>query len=123
MNDLISGPRFQVLDGLVASDTRPEKIAFSLVHRLARINVPVSAIHWIEARDSFSIVVHGVVHTYPDARVEVNLRADIAVRIYRLTREIFDETIEIVVDGECICKPRIMGPVARYAIFKSAWAT
>jgi hypothetical protein len=112
MSSSISGPRFRIIDGLAASDVRPEKIAFSVVHPSAHINVPVSAIHWIEACDNICFVVSGVLRTFPDTSVEVNLRADIAVRIHRLTREIVGEFVEIIIDGECISKPHIIGPVA-----------
>jgi hypothetical protein len=120
MNRFIGGPRpsFQVIDGLIATGARPEKIAFSLVHPSVCINVPISAIHWIEARDCFSFTVNGVLRTFPDARVEVNLRADMAVRIWRLTREIVGQILEITVDGECVSKPRILEPIGRNGRFQ-----
>ncbi len=117
MSNFIGGPRFRIIDGLTESDVRPEKIAFSLVHPSARIDVPVSAIHWIEARDSFSFTVSGVLRTFPKSYVAVNLRADIAMRIHRLTCKIVGEIVEIIVDGESVCKPRIIGPIAGYGRF------
>ena len=113
MSEFSSGPRFRVIDGPARNDVRPEKIAFSFVHPSARVDVPASAVHWIEACEEFSYFVNKTLRSYPSPHVAVSVRADAAVLIYRLTQRILGDFLEIVVDGESVCKPRINQAISR----------
>lgn len=96
---------------VIAGSGRTEKIALSLVHASGRIDVPVEAIHSIEAREysRFS-------KRFPLPNVEVNLRFDIRARVRRLTRGIVGEPLEIVVDGKSVSKPIVREPLGNLSI-------
>jgi hypothetical protein len=124
VHSVMGGPRpnLSVIEGSIADGMRSEKIALSLVHPLGRIDVPVRAIHWIEACESFTILVRGELHEWPGCHVAVSLRADMAMRLYKLTQQIVGDCLEIWVDGKCVSKPKIHQPVGwrgRFAI--SIW--
>ena len=99
-----------VIEG-TANGVRSEKIALSFVHPSARIDVPVRAIHRIEARESFTYLVSGELRESPGSHVAVCLRADIAIRLYKLTQQIVGDVLEIRVDSKCVSKPKILQPV------------
>ena len=87
------------------------KIALSLIHSSGRIDVPVQAVRWIEARNNFSYFVNGQMRALPSPHVEVNLRPDIRARLYKLTRTIVGEPLEIFVDGKSVSRPIIREPL------------
>jgi hypothetical protein len=115
MDEVMSGsrPTLRVIDGLVARNARPEKIALSLVHPSARIDVPARAIHWIEACEEFSFFVNKQLYSYPGPHVAISVHADAAVLIHRLTQKVVGDFIEIIVNGESVCKPRIVQAISR----------
>jgi preprotein translocase subunit SecD len=78
--------KFRVVDGRPIGEIPTDRIALSFVHPTERIDVPISAIRWIEP-------------------------PYIRERIYRLTKTIVGEAIEIVIDGKCIIKPVIREPL------------
>jgi hypothetical protein len=94
---------------VVAGSGRTEKIALSLVHASARIDIPASAIHRIEVHEysRFSKLQPPL----PDPHVEVYLRFDIRARVRRLTRGIVGEPLEILVDGKSVSKPIVREPL------------
>ena len=94
---------------VIAGSGRTEKIALSLVHASGRIDVPVKAIHWIEAREYSPLTKRQRALSNP--HVEVNLRSDIRARLYRLTRAIVGKPLAIFVDGKSIAKPIIREPL------------
>jgi hypothetical protein len=102
---------FRVVDGLPIDGIPANRIALSLLHSTERIDVAISAILWIEPR-RFKFYNWGkksVVSRFPF--VEICLAPYIRQRIYRLTRNIIGESLEIIVDGECITKPIIREPL------------
>jgi hypothetical protein len=112
-------PSLRVLEGSIADGVRSEKIALSFVHPAARLDVPVRAIRWIEARESFTYLVKGVLFESPNSHVEVCLRADFAMRLYKLTQQIVGDAIEIRVESKCVSKPKVLQPIGwrgRFAI-------
>ena len=96
---------------VVGGGERIGKIALSLIHSSGRIDVPVKAIHWIEAREDFSYFVKGQMRALPSPHVEVNLRSDIRARLYKLTRTIVGEPLDIFVDGKPVAKPIVREPL------------
>ena len=94
---------------VIAGSGRREKIALSLVHASGRIDVPVKAIHWIEAREYSPFTKRQP--PFPNPHVEVNLRYDTRARLRRLTRAIVGEPLEIFVDGKSVAKPIIREPL------------
>ena len=96
---------------VVGGGERIGKIALSLIHSSGRIDVPVKAIHWIEAREDFSYFVKGQMRALPSPHVEVNLRSDIRARLYKLTRTIVGEPLDIFVDGKPVSKPIVREPL------------
>jgi len=96
---------------VIAGGKRTAKIALSLVHSSGRIDVPVKAVHWIEAREDFVYFAKGQMRALPSPHVEVNLRSDVRARLYRLTRAIVGESLEIFVDGKSVSKPIIREPL------------
>jgi hypothetical protein len=94
---------------VIAGGGRTEKIALSLVHASGRIDIPVKAIHWVEAREysPFSKRLPAL----PSPHVEVNLRYDIRARPRKLTQEIVGEPLEIFVEGRSVAKPIVREPL------------
>lgn len=115
-------PSLSVIEGSIANGARPEKIALSFVHPSARIDVPARAIHWIEARAGFTYRLNGKLREFPGAHIDVSLRADMAMRLYKLTQQIVDDFLEIRVESKCVAKPKIFQPVGRCGRFMiSIW--
>jgi hypothetical protein len=96
---------------VIAGGERTDKVALSLVHSSGRIDVPVNAILWIEAREDFSYFLKGLMRALPSPHVEVNLRSDIRARLYKLTRTIVGAPLEIFVDGKSVSKPIVREPL------------
>jgi hypothetical protein len=94
---------------VVAGSGRTEKIALSLVHPSGRIDVPVTAINWIEAREYSPFSKRQPLVRHP--HVEVKLRFDIRARLRRLTHGIVGESLEIFVDGRSVSKPIVREPL------------
>ncbi|HZC54610.1 MAG TPA: hypothetical protein VE396_01000 [Xanthobacteraceae bacterium] len=46
------------------------------------------------------------------------MRADIAIRIYKLTQKIVGDVLRIVVDGECVSRPKVIQPVGACGRFR-----
>jgi hypothetical protein len=94
---------------VIAGSGRTEKIALSLVHASGRIDIPVKAIHWIEAREHSPFSKRQP--PLPNPHVEVSLRSDIRARLRRMTRGIVDKPLEIFVDGKSVSKPILREPL------------
>jgi len=99
---------------VIAGSGRTERIALSLVHPSGRIDAPVEAIYSIEAREYSRFSTR-----FPLPNVEVNLRFDIRARIYRLTRGIVGEPLEILVDGKSVSQPIVREPLRDLSISAS----
>jgi hypothetical protein len=106
-------PEMRVIHGHGADTERGERIALSLVHPRERIDVPVSAIVTIEATGESTYAEEGTgrLCTFRSPRVELCFTQAIVERICRLSREIGEEPVEIIVGGECVAKPTIFGPL------------
>jgi preprotein translocase subunit SecD len=96
---------------VIAGGARTDKVALSLVHSSGRIDVPVKAILWIEAREDFSYFVKAQMRALPSPHVEVNFRFDVRARLYKLTRAIVGEPLEIFVNGESVSKAIVREPL------------
>jgi hypothetical protein len=103
--------KFRVVDGRPIGEIPTDRIALSFVHPTERIDVPISAIRWIEPRACkfYNWGKKSIVSRLPF--VEICLAPYIRERIYRLTKTIVGEAIEIVIDGKCIIKPVIREPL------------
>jgi preprotein translocase subunit SecD len=100
-----------------------EKIAFSLVHPLQCIDVPVGAVLDVEAQhDQTFQLDDGSSRTFPTPHVRVTLAPDIRERLYRLTHTIlrYDlhiKTLDIVIAGLCLSSPVIREPIGSLPYF------
>jgi preprotein translocase subunit SecD len=96
-----------LIRGFGHADAPRGRIALSLVHPRGRIDVPVSAIRRIEAHaeQTFFIQDTGQPVTLSRPYVEVCFSPGIRARVWWLTRQITDEPLEIIVDGECVSAP------------------
>lgn len=103
--------KFQVVDGLPIAGIPAHRIALSFVHPIERLDVAVSAIRWIEPR-RFKCYGRGKnawIATMPF--VEICVAPYIRERIYRLSKQIVGDPLEIVVDGEGIIRPILREPL------------
>jgi hypothetical protein len=107
----VGTPKFTVINGGAQRAASTAKIALSLVHPSGRIDVPADAIHWIETSGEFLVSVRGRLQAWPSPHVELSLRPDIGIRIYRLTRNIVGDVVDLVVDGQSVSKIRVITPV------------
>ncbi len=98
---------------VIAGGGRRDKIALSFVHVSGRIDVPVRAINWIEAREYSAFAKQQ--RAVPNPHVEVNLRSDVRARLRRLTRGIVGEPLEIFVDGRSVSKATVREPLGGVA--------
>lgn len=95
-----------------------ERIAFSLVHPVHRIDVPVRALLDVEvcAQDTFWFS-DGTSRTYDMPHVRVALAPEIRARLYRLTHTLMrfdqdaDRTLAIFIGAECVLRPVIREPL------------
>jgi hypothetical protein len=92
-----------------------ERIGLSLMHPRGRVDIPVAAIQRIEALETMTFYDRQTasLSTAHCPRVEIWLDAHLRARIYRLTRRIIDEPLDIVVDGGCVSRPIVREPLAR----------
>jgi hypothetical protein len=106
-------PALTVICGRADGGAPPARIALSLVHARERIDIPVSAVVRIEAREEFTVCDWGTrrLWTFPSPHVEVCFTPAIHARIYRLTRQIVDEPVEIIVGSECVYRPIVREPL------------
>ena len=89
------------------------EIALSLVHERSRIDIPASAITSIEAYATLTIVVQGTGERrdYPDPRVQLCYTAEIQAQICRLTQQIVEQPLSLVVDCEPVSQPVVREPL------------
>lgn len=106
-----SREKFRVLGGLPIEEIPSDRITLSLVHPIERIDVAVSAIRWFEPHRCkfYNWGKKVVISKFPF--VEICLAPYICERIFRLTKTIVGESLEIIVDGECIIKPVVREPL------------
>ena len=112
-----------VISGLAVGSTpgrEPQRIALSLVHPRERIDIPVTAIYRIESHGAITFWDQetGTIWESPHPHVEVWLSRAVRERIYRLTRHIVDESMEIVVGGECVSRPIVREPLGLQPCFQ-----
>jgi hypothetical protein len=103
-------PTFSVIGG---RPDAPVRIALSLVHRRGRIDIPVRDVLQIDARadETFYFPELRASRTYPGAHVKLTLKPDVRARLYRLTRDIVGDPLEILVAGEVISSPIVREPL------------
>ena len=103
--------KFRVVDGLPIDEISSDRIALSLVHPTERIDVAVSAILWIEPR---RYKVHGSGKASWISRqpfVEICIAPYVRERIYRLSKQIVGDPLQIVIDGEDVIRPVVREPL------------
>jgi preprotein translocase subunit SecD len=90
------------------------------VHPRGCIDIPVAAIQRIEALETMTFYDRetGSLSTASCPRVEIWLDAHMRARIYRLTRRIIDEPLDIVVGGECVSRPIVREPLGTQSSFR-----
>jgi hypothetical protein len=103
-------PTFSVIEG---RPDAPIRIALSLVHRRERIDIPVRDVLQIDTRadETFYFPELRASRTYPCAHVKLTLKPDVRGRLYRLTRDIVGDPLEILVAGEVISSPIVREPL------------
>ena len=102
--------------GLPLTDGRPDaplRIALSLVHPRGRIDIPVKDVLKIETRTEETVFSADTQTSETTAAPHVRLEftADIRARIHRLTSQIVDDELAIVVAGHVICRPLVREPL------------
>lgn len=96
-----------------------EKIAFSLVHRRGRVDVPVRGVQRIDVLEETRFFdTRGQLWTIPGVVIEVDLTFEIKRRIFELTRQIVHEPLNILVGAECILAPIVREPLGPYDAFR-----
>jgi preprotein translocase subunit SecD len=112
-------PELKVIRGKGSEGPPAERIALSLVHKRERIDIPVSAVVRIEAHAELIVSVRETrqVLAFSEPRVEVWLNQAIRGRISRLSREIIDEPLDIIVGGERISSPIVREPLCSQGCF------
>lgn len=103
--------KFRVVDGLPIDEIPADRIALSLMHSRERIDVPISAIRWIEPRRCkfYNWGKKVIVSNFPF--VEICIAPYVRERIYRLSKQIVGDPLEIIVDGEDVIKPVVREPL------------
>ena len=112
-----SREKLRVLDGLSIEGIPSDRIALSLAHSTERIDVAISAIRWIEPR---RYKVYGLGKKSWISRcpfVEIRFVPYIRERIYRLTKNIIGESLEILVSGTCVSKAIVHEPLGIHQTF------
>jgi hypothetical protein len=97
-----------------------EDIALSLVNPKGRVDIPVSAIHRVDALATFAFRIKGTdeVREYASPRVEVCFAKDIRERMCQLTERIIGEPLAIVIDCDIVSKPIVQESLCEYPCFE-----
>ena len=104
--------RFRVIEGGCSDCAPKQRIALSLVNPFGRIDVPLSAIFWIEAYGETTFADEsGRILSFPLAHVAICVRPDFRERIFRLSRQIIGQTLDIVVGGKTVLSPVVREPL------------
>jgi preprotein translocase subunit SecD len=102
-----------VLSVIEGRPDAPVRIALSLVHPRERIDIPVKDVLRIEAKaeQTFFFPELKASKTHPRAHVRLEFKPDIRARIYRLTSQIVEEELQVVVAGEVVTRPIVREPL------------
>ncbi|WP_152539878.1 SecDF P1 head subdomain-containing protein [Afipia sp. P52-10] len=102
-------PALTVIDG----GSKTGRIAFSLVHPCMRVDVPVRTILEITAHDAKTVFNEEaqVDEAVFSPRVDIFFKEHVKEQVYRLTRAIVGQSLDIVVDGECVSRPYVLQPL------------
>ena len=98
---------------LASGPVAADDIALSLVHRQSGIDIPVSALRSIEAYATQTFVITDTKQTkeFPVPHVELCYTKEIQEQICRLTQQIVEQPMEIVVNCRTISKPVVREPL------------
>lgn len=104
----VKNPPFSVVRGSAVA-----RIALSFVHARDRIDLVAAEILAIEARaeQTFFCDDTGAYHTFQLPHVQLEFAPHIGARIHRLTSQILDEELALLVDGEVIVRPVVREPI------------
>jgi len=103
---------------LISNAVVRDRIAFSLVHARARIDVPTRCVKHVEARHMMTFFdEQGRPWHHPAIHIDVQLADNICQRIFTLTEKIVGEPLGIFVGDDCISKPVVLEPLARHSFF------
>jgi preprotein translocase subunit SecD len=104
--------RRPVLSVIEGRPDAPVRIALSLVHSRERIDIPVKDVLKIEADVEQTFLPElKASKTNPRAHVRLEFKPDIRARIYRLTSQIVEEELQVVVAGEVVTRPTVREPL------------
>jgi preprotein translocase subunit SecD len=105
-----------------AAPATAAEIALSLVHGQSRIDIPTSAVTRIEPRATITFVITETKQPrdFPSPHVELCYTAEIQAQICRLTRQIIDQPMSIVVDCERVSRPVVLEPICGSCVQISA---
>ncbi len=105
---------------LVSGPAAASEIALSLIYQQSRIDIPASAIRRIEAyaTQTFIITDTKQAKEYPLPHVELCYTKEIQEQICRLTQQIVEQPMEIVVDCHSISKPVVREPLCSTPFFE-----
>jgi hypothetical protein len=106
----MSRPPLFVIEG---RPDAPVRIALSLIHPRERIDIPVRDVLEIEAfaEQTFFFPDIRESRTFPWAHVRLNFKPQTRARIYRLTSQIVEEEMQIVVAAEVVCSAVVREPL------------
>lgn len=119
---------FQVIEGGM-TNCWSHTIAFSLVHPLQRIDIPVIALLGVEAGGQQAFVFEdGTSQTYDSPFVKICLAPDVREKLYRLTRIILHhdldiKTLDVVIDDKSVLKPVIRETLGTQPCFQISAST
>jgi preprotein translocase subunit SecD len=84
------------------------------------VDIPVGALKEVEAHATiaFRNTETGEVDEYPNPHVDVCFSDDVRERICQLTRQIVDESLEIVIDCKTVSKPIVREPLCTQPCFQ-----
>jgi preprotein translocase subunit SecD len=99
-------PTFRVIDGDRSFDVQSERIAMSLVvHERKRLDIPVSALVRVEARQTQTFADRRGWATSHTPHVEIWLTPNLQRVLRDFTRDLIDQVMEIFVGGRCVLRP------------------
>lgn len=97
-----------------------EDIALSLVNPKGRVDIPVSAVHRVDAWATVKLRIQGTgeEREYPHPYVSVCFAKDVEERICELTGKIVGEPLAVVIDCGVVAKPIVNEPLCGNSCFQ-----
>ena len=109
--------KLRLVSGLPSEAPLPERIAFSLVHPLKRIDIPSRDVVGVEARSEITFSVNQRPWTLQAPHVEIILKSNICAKLHALTQRIIDDPLEIWIQGKLVSSPIVREPLGLQSQF------